>query len=105
MQEVLDRFVDKHFRGACFIAESSRKPTKSDLAEFKFDMANIDTQIVDEYSQVVPQTIYQGATGRADEISPIKGLDLSNSQRYAEFKKMLEDVMRLATITGGVGVE
>lgn len=105
MQEVLDKFVDKHFRGACFIAQSAKKATKNDLAEFRFDMANIDTQIVDEYSQVVPQTIYEGATGAADEISPIKGLDLSNSQMYAEFKKMLEDVMRLATITGGVGVD
>lgn len=55
LQEVLDRFVDKHFRGACFIAEPpGKKTTKYDLAEFQFDMANIDTQIVDEFSLVVP---------------------------------------------------
>ena len=41
----------------------------------------------------------------ADERNPIKGLDLSNNQTYSEFKQLLEDLMRLVTMTGGVGVD
>ena len=40
----------------------------------------------------------------ADELNPIKGLDL-NIQTYSEFKQLLENLMRLVTMTGGVGVD
>jgi hypothetical protein len=76
------------------------------LDEFKFALDGIDTQIVDEFSGLIEQSEYAGAREMAaDKLNPIKGLDLSNNQTYSEFKQLLEDLMRLITMTGGVGVD
>ena len=76
------------------------------MDEFQFALDGIDTQIVDEFSRLIVQSEYAGAKKmEADELNPIKGLDLSNNQTYSEFKQLLENLMRLVTMTGGVGVD